>query len=54
MIYIARFFIQSVAFGVALLIAVTQILLVGLCFLLGLVTLLAVTPIYVIKQILFK
>jgi hypothetical protein len=44
----ARFFIVSVAYGLALLTAVTQLLFVGLCFLLGLVTTLMALPFFVI------
>ena len=51
---IARFFIVSVAYGVALSIAVMQLLFVGLCFLLGLAFILIAFPIYVIKQTLFR
>jgi hypothetical protein len=51
---IARFFIASVAYCVALLIAVTQLLFVGLCFLLGLGMLLIMFPVYFIKHTLFK
>lgn len=54
MALIARFFIVSVAYGVALSIAVMQLLFVGLCFLLGLAFILIAFPIYVIKQTLFK
>lgn len=54
MALIARFFIASVAYGVALSIAVMQLLFVGLCFLLGLVFILIALPIFVIKQTLFR
>jgi hypothetical protein len=54
MALIARFFIVSVAYGLALLTAVTQLLFVGLCFLLGLVIILAMFPVYFIKHILHK
>ena len=54
MALIARFFIVSVAYGVALSIAVMQLLFVGLCFLLGLAFILIAFPIYVIKQLLFR
>lgn len=54
MALIAQFFIVSVAYGVALSIAVMQVLFVGLCFLLGLVFILIAFPIFVIKQLLFK
>jgi hypothetical protein len=51
---IAQFFIVSVAYCVALLIAVTQLLFAGLCFLLGLVIILLMFPAYFIKHILRK
>jgi len=51
---IARFFIVSVAFGVALLIAVLQVLFAGLCFLLGLAFILIAFPIFVIRERLSK
>ena len=54
MALIARFFIVSVAYGLALLTAVTQLLFVGLCFLLGLVIILIMFPVYFIKHILHK
>ena len=49
MALIARFFIVSVAYGLALLTAVTQLFFVGLCFLLGLATILIALPFYVIR-----
>lgn len=54
MALIARFFIVSVAYGLALLTAVTQLLFVGLCFLLGLVIILIMFPVYFIKYILHR
>ena len=54
MALLARFFIASVAYGVALLIAVLQVLFVGLCFLLGLAFILIAFPIFVVKQTLLK
>jgi len=51
---IAQFFIVSVAYCVALSIAVMQLLFVGLCFLLGLVIILVMFPVYFIKHTLRK
>lgn len=51
---IARFFIVSVAYGVALSIAVLQVLFVGLCFLLGLAFILIAFPLFVIKRTFFR
>jgi hypothetical protein len=53
MALIARFFIVSVAYGLALLTAVTQLLFVGLCFLLGLVTISIALPFFVLR-LMFK
>jgi hypothetical protein len=54
MVLIARFFIVSIAYGMALLIAVMQLLFVGLCFLLGLAFILIAFPLFAIKQVFFK
>ena len=54
MVLIARFFIVSIAYGMALLIAVMQLLFVGLCFLLGLGIILIMFPVLFIKHILLK
>jgi hypothetical protein len=54
MALIARFFIVSVAYGLALLTAVTQFLFAGLCFLLGLGIILVMFPVFFIRYILRK
>ena len=54
MVSIATYLFAAIGYGIAFLIAVLQLLLVVLVFLLGLAFVLIAFPIYVIKQTLFK